>query len=52
MNDFEAVHDRLREIVLRHGGDLAQTKDGPAGVAARDPRARGHAPWGYVAGTR
>ena len=51
MRDFEAVHDRLREIVLKHRGDLALTKDSPAGVALEIPGLEGK-PWGYVAGTR
>jgi hypothetical protein len=51
MADFEAVHDRLRDILLRQGGDLALTKDGPAGVAIELPGLEGK-PWGYVAGTR
>ena len=28
MTDFEPVHDRLREILMRQRGDLAVTKDG------------------------
>ena len=51
MADFEAVHDRLREILLRQRGDLVLTKDGPAGVAIELPGLEGK-PWGYVAGTR
>jgi hypothetical protein len=51
MADFEAVHDRLREILLRQRGDLTLTKDGPAGVAIELPGLEGK-PWGYVAGTR
>jgi hypothetical protein len=51
MTDFEAVHARLREIVLKHRGDLAVTKDGPGGVAIEIPGLEGK-PWGYVAGTR
>ena len=51
MTDFEAVHDRLRDIILRHRGDLAVTKDGPDGVAIEVPGLEGK-PWGYVAGTR
>lgn len=51
MTDFEAVHARLREIVLRQRGDLAVTKDGPGGVAIEVPGLEGK-PWGYVAGTR
>jgi hypothetical protein len=51
MTDFEAVHARLREIVLRNRGDLAVTKDGPAGMALEIPGLEGK-PWGYVAGTR
>ena len=51
MTDFEAVHDRLREIVLKHRGDLALTRDGPAGMALEIPGLEGK-PWGFVAGTR
>lgn len=51
MTDFEAVHERLREIVLKHRGDLVVTKDGPAGMALEIPGLEGK-PWGYVAGTR
>ena len=51
MSDFEAVHARLREIVLKHRGDLAVTKDGPGGMALEVPGLEGK-PWGYVAGTR
>ena len=51
MTDFEAVHGRLREILMRHRGDLAVTKDGPGGVAIEIPGLEGK-PWGYVAGTR
>ena len=51
MNDFEAVHARLREIVLEHRDDLVVTKDGPAGMALEIPGLEGK-PWGYVAGTR
>ena len=51
MNDFEAVHSRLRAILMRQRGDLAVTKDGPGGVAIEIPGFEGK-PWGYVAGTR
>jgi hypothetical protein len=51
MTDFDAVHARLREILMRHRGDLAVTKDGPGGVAIEIPGLEGK-PWGYVAGTR
>jgi hypothetical protein len=51
VTDFEAVHARLRQIILRHRGDLALTKDGPAGMALEVPGLEGK-PWGYVAGTR
>ena len=51
MSDFEAVHARLREIIIRHRGDLAVTKDGPGGMALEVPGHEGK-PWGYVAGTR
>jgi hypothetical protein len=51
MTDFEEVHARLREIVLRHRGDLVVTKDDPGGIALEVPGLEGK-PWGYVAGTR
>ena len=51
MADFEAVHDRLRSIILKHRGDLELTKDGPGGMAIEIPGLEGK-PWGYVAGTR
>jgi hypothetical protein len=51
MTDFDAVHARLREILLKHRGDLVVTKDGPGGVAIEIPGLEGK-PWGYVAGTR
>ena len=51
MTDFDSVHARLREIILKHRGDLVVTKDGPAGVALEIPGLEGK-PWGYVAGTR
>jgi hypothetical protein len=51
MKDFDAVHARLRDIILRHRGDLIVTKDGPGGLAIEIPGLEGK-PWGYVAGTR
>ena len=51
MTDFGAVHARLREIVLKHRGDLVVTQDGPDGMALEVPGLEGK-PWGYVAGTR
>jgi hypothetical protein len=51
VTDFELVHDRLREILMRQHGDLAVTKDAPAGIALEIPGLEGK-PWGYVAGTR
>jgi len=51
MTDFETVHTRLREILMRQRGDLAVTKDGPGGVALEIPGLEGK-PWGYMAGTR
>ena len=51
MSDFEAVHGRLRDILLKHRGELVVTKDGPGGVAIEIPGLEGK-PWGYVAGTR
>jgi hypothetical protein len=51
VTDFEAVHARLREIILKNRGELAVTKDGPGGVAIEIRGLEGK-PWGYVAGTR
>lgn len=51
MADFEAVHDRLRSIILKHRGNLVLTKDEPGSVALEVPGLEGK-PWGYVAGTR
>ncbi len=51
MNEFDAVHARLRAIILAHRGDLAVTRDDPAGMAVEVPGLEGK-PWGYVAGTR
>lgn len=51
MSDFAPVHARLREILLKHRGDLAVTRDGPGGVTVEVPGLEGK-PWGYVAGTR
>jgi len=51
VTDFDAVHARLRDILLRHRGNLVVTKDGPGGVAIEVPGLEGK-PWGYVAGTR
>ena len=51
MSDFAAVHARLRDILLRHRGDLVVTKDAPGGVTIEVPGLEGK-PWGYVAGTR
>jgi hypothetical protein len=51
VSDFETVHARLREIALKHRGDLAVTRDGPGGMALEVPGLEGK-PWGYVAGTR
>jgi hypothetical protein len=51
VTDFATVHARLREIVLKHRGDLVVTKDAPAGMALEIPGLEGK-PWGYVAGTR
>jgi hypothetical protein len=51
VTDFETVHARLRDILVRQRGDLVVTKDGPAGMALEIPGLEGK-PWGYVAGTR
>ena len=52
MADFEAVHGRLRAIILRHRGDLVadEGRARPA-MALEVPGLEGK-PWGYVAGTR
>jgi hypothetical protein len=49
--DFQRVHDRLREIIVKNRGDLALTKDEPMSVVLEVPGLEGK-PWGYVAGTR
>jgi hypothetical protein len=49
--DFQEVHDRLREIIVKHRGDLAITRDEPTSVTLEVPGLEGK-PWGYVAGTR
>jgi hypothetical protein len=41
MTDFDTVHTRLREILIRQRGDLVVTKDGPAGVALEIPGLEG-----------
>ena len=51
MSDFEAVHERLKQIIRKHADGLVITKDGPAGMALEVPGLEGK-PWGYVAGTR
>jgi hypothetical protein len=51
VTDFEAVHHRLRDMLLKYRDDLAVTKDGPGGVAIEIPGLEGK-PWGYMAGTR
>ena len=51
MSDFEAVHERLKEIIRNHADGLVITKDGPAAMALEVPGLEGK-PWGYVAGTR
>jgi hypothetical protein len=37
MTDFETVHARLREILMRHRAGLAVTRDVPGGVAVEFP---------------
>ena len=51
MADFEAVHERLKEIIRSHADGLVITNDGPGGMALEVPGLEGK-PWGYVAGTR
>jgi hypothetical protein len=51
MADFDAVHERLKEIIRRHADGLVITRDGPEGMALEVPGLEGK-PWGYVAGTR
>jgi hypothetical protein len=49
--EFEAVHDRLRNILAPLREKLVATKDGPDGLTLEIPGFEGN-PWGYVAGTR
>ena len=51
MADLQAVHARLRAILLPYGAELSITRDGPGGMALEVPGLEGK-PWGYVAGTR
>ena len=51
MADFQAVHDRLRAILVPYFGSLSVTRDGPEGIAVDFPGLEGK-PWGYVGGTR
>jgi hypothetical protein len=52
MADFDAVHDRLKAILVPYAnGDLVVTKNGPDGMALEIAGLEGK-PWGYVAGTR
>jgi len=51
MADLDAVHDRLRAILVPYGDSLHTTKDGPGGLTLEIPGLEGK-PWGYVAGTR
>ena len=51
MSDFEAVHERLKDIIRRHADGLVITKDEPAAMTLEVPGLEGR-PWGYVAGTR
>jgi hypothetical protein len=51
VNDFEAVHERLKAIIRSHADGLVITKDEPGGMALEIPGLEGK-PWGYVAGTR
>ena len=50
--EFEAVHDRLKAMLIRFASDeLVVTKDGPGGMALEVKGLEGK-PWGYVGGTR
>jgi hypothetical protein len=52
MADFDAVHERLKEILRPYADDgYVITRDGPGGMALEVPGLEGK-PWGYVAGTR
>ena len=51
MADFEAVHARLRDILVPYGKEYSITRDSPDGVTLEVPGLEGK-PWGYVAGTR
>jgi hypothetical protein len=51
MAEFDAVHQRLRSILVPYGESLHLTKDEPGGVTLEIPGLEGK-PWGYVAGTR
>jgi hypothetical protein len=48
---FDAVEDRLREILEPLRSKLVATRDGPGGLALEIPGLEGK-PWGYVAGIR
>lgn len=48
--DLPAVHERLKAILEKHGGEFA-ARDGYGGLVLELPEAVGR-PWGYVAGTR
>ena len=50
--DFEAVHERLKALLLPYASDeLVVTKNGPAGMALEIRGLEGKT-WGYVGGTR
>jgi hypothetical protein len=49
--DLDAVHSRLREILLRHAASMTVSRDDAAGMTLELPGSEGK-PWGYVAGTR
>jgi hypothetical protein len=49
--DLDAVHSRLRKLLLRHAASMTVSRDGAAGMTLELPGYEGK-PWGYVAGTR
>ena len=51
MADLDAVHRRLRSILVPYGESLHLSKDEPGEVTLEIPGLEGK-PWGYVAGTR
>lgn len=51
MADLDAVHERLRSILIPYRDTLVASTDGPGGMTLEIPGLEGK-PWGYVAGTR